>query len=272
MPTWPREEICIIRTLERTTRMARRLTRQLELRDDLDARAARFQIGILNGFAQALPDVTQTASSCGLRERWCRASRWALLRLLRRARWLAGVGGGEPYLSVDDEPMFHASPQYDLPLRDEDERREVYYDFVECVSSSLRRLQLEHGLQGLGWATLRLNGRGRLAGMFGLPWEAYTDDGERVTGFEPLDRWVVRIGLETLWEDTDASGERGGEERAVLRLGDHGVDLEDFREWLLPNAVSTIFDLGTGKARGSSVLEGRPRPPKKRMAVRRKKS
>ena len=246
--------------------------RQLEPRDDLNARAARFQIGILNGFVQALPDVTQIASSCGLRERWCRASRWALLRLLKRARWLAGVGGGEPHLLVDGEPMFYASPQYDLPLRDEDERREVHFNFVECVSSSLRRQQLEHGSQGLGWATLRLDGRGRLAGMFGLPWEAYTDDGEPVTSLEPLDRWVVRIGLETLWEDTDANGERGGEERAVLRLADRGVDLEDFRVWLVPNAVSTIFDLGTGKARASSVLEGKPRSLRRRIAARHKKS
>jgi hypothetical protein len=264
MPASFLEEQRLIRTLERTVRAMRRMIVHLGARDDLNADAARLQLGILEGFTVALPDVTQAASSIGLRERWCRAARWAMLRLLKRARWLAGIGAGEPRLMVGDEPMFYASPEYDVPLRDEDEQRDVQYHFIESIGSSLRRRQLEHGLRTLGWRTLRLDGRGRYAGMYGLPWEAFTDDGKRVTSLEPLDRWVVRIGFETLWEDTDEDGERDGEERVVLRLGDRSVDLEDFRVWLLPNKVSTIFDLETGKARGSSVLEGKPRAVQKR--------
>jgi hypothetical protein len=80
---------------------------------------------------------------------------------------------------VGDEPMFYASPEYDVPLRDEDERCDVQYHFIERIGSSLRRRQLEHGLRTLGWRTLRLDGRGRYAGMYevySLPWEAFTDD------------------------------------------------------------------------------------------------
>lgn len=123
--------------------------------DDLSARAVRLQCGLLGGLASAAEELLWRAGAHGLADQVLRALYWAGLLMLRRARWLAGRGGGRTYLSLDGWPtIFAGEDEYRIMLADEAADDEAC-TFLHRASADLRFHQFAGGLRALGWTHVR---------------------------------------------------------------------------------------------------------------------
>ncbi|MFC5849595.1 hypothetical protein [Deinococcus petrolearius] len=123
--------------------------------DNLNARAVRLQCGLFGGLVSASDELLWRAGSHGLVDRVPRALYWSGLLMLRRARWLAGRGGGQTHLSLDGWPIiFAGDDEYRITLADEAADDEAC-TFLHRASPDLRFHQFAGGLRALGWTHVR---------------------------------------------------------------------------------------------------------------------
>jgi hypothetical protein len=215
-------------------------------RSDLTARAARMQVGVLEGLLHILPEVLRDAKRKGVAPVFARAAIWMILQGLRRARWLAGVGGGQDFMRVGQVPMFYDNPEFQI-LVDQRVWRKVSAVYL-CQAAKLRFWQLISGLRGYGCQTLMLDGLSRHPLVFGRVWRASTKSGKKVNGLDDLEIWVERVRFETEWVDPPHFEDESGEGQGfLLRCTWARFDVEDLFDRLLEGASGTVIDLESGR-------------------------
>jgi hypothetical protein len=87
---------------------------RLKGRSDLTARAARMQVGVLEGLLHILPEVMRDAKRKGVAPVFARAAAWMVLQTVRRARWLAGVGGDQEFMRAGHAPVHFESSEFQI--------------------------------------------------------------------------------------------------------------------------------------------------------------
>jgi hypothetical protein len=222
------------------------LLRRLKGRSDLTAKAARMQVGVLEGLLHILPEVMRDAKRKGVAPVFARAAIWMVLQALRRARWLAGVGGDQEFMRAGHSPVYFESPEFQI-LVDQRVWRKVSAVY-QRHAAKMRFWQLISGLRRYGCQTLKLDGLSRHPLVFGRVWQATSKGGKKVNGLDDLEMWVERVRFETEWVDPphfeDESGEGQG---LLLRCTWARFDVEDLFDRLLEGAASTVIDLESGR-------------------------
>jgi hypothetical protein len=219
---------------------------KLKGRSDLTARAARMQVGVLEGLLHILPEVLRDAKRKGVAPLFARAAAWMVLQTVRRARWLAGVGGDQDFMRAGHSPVYFESPEFQI-LVDQRVWRKVSAVYLRHAAK-MRFWQLISGLRRYGCQTLKLDGLSRHPLVFGRVWQATSKGGKKVNGLDNLEIWVERVRFETEWVDPphfeDESGEGQG---LLLRCTWARFDVDDLFDWLLEGAASTVSDLESGR-------------------------
>jgi hypothetical protein len=127
-----------------------------------------------------------------------------VLQGLRRARWLAGVGGGQNFMRVGQVLMFYANPEIEI-LVDQRVWRKVTAVYL-LQAAKMRFWQLISCLRRYGCQTLTLDGLSRHPLVFGRVWQASSKGGKKVNGVDDLEIWVERVRFETEWVDPTFRG------------------------------------------------------------------